>query len=101
MALLPARRNSTLSRPGSQPPARWDPFAESGDLHQRMGQLLGGASGGGWPPPVQGWAPPADLAETGDAYLAEAGLPGVARDDISAGLAGQELVISGEVHRHR
>jgi HSP20 family protein len=96
MALLPARRNSTLSRPGSQPPARWDPFAGSGDLYQRMGQLLGGAFGGGWPPPAAGWAPPADLSETDEAYLAEAGLPGVARDDISAGLAGQELVISGE-----
>ena len=96
MALLPARRNGTLSWPGSQPPARWDPFAEFEDLYQRMGQLLGGASGGGWPPPVQGWAPPADLSETDEAHLAEAGLPGVARDDISVELAGQELVISGE-----
>jgi len=96
MALLPARRNSTLSRPGSQPPARWDPFAEFEDLYQRMSQLLGGAFGGGWPPPVQGWAPPADLSETDEAYLAEVELPGVARDDISVELAGQELVISGE-----
>ena len=96
MALLPARRNSTLSRPGSQPPARWDPFAEFEDLYQRMGQLLGGAFGGGWPPPVQGWAPPADLSETDEAYLAEVELPGVARDDMSVELAGQELVISGE-----
>jgi hypothetical protein len=38
MALPPARRNGTLSRPGSQAPARRDPFAESGDLYQRMGQ---------------------------------------------------------------
>jgi len=96
MALLPARRNSTLSRPGSQPPARWDPFAEFEDLYQRMSQLLGGAFGGGWPPPVQGWAPPADLSEADEAYLAEVELPGVARDDISVELAGQELVISGE-----
>ena len=43
-----------------------------------------------------GWAPLAGLPETDQAYLAEAGLPGVARDDISAGLAGQELAISGE-----
>src|SRR6185312_3687653 len=96
MALLPARRNSTLSRPGSQPPARWDPFAVSGDVDQRMGQLLGGASGGGWQPLAQSWAPLAGLRETGEAYLAEVELPGVARDDISAGLAGQDLVISGE-----
>jgi HSP20 family protein len=74
----------------------WDPLAESGELYQRMGQLMSGASGGGWQPMGQSWAPLADLSETGDAYLAEAGLPGVARDDISAGLAGQELVISGE-----
>ena len=94
MALLPARRNSTLSRPGSQPPARWDPFAEFEDLYQRMGQLLGGAFSGGW-------APPADLSETDEAYLAEVELSGVARDDISVKLAGQELVISGEFHRHR
>jgi HSP20 family protein len=96
MALLPARRNSTLSRPGSQPPARWDPSAEFEDLYQRMGQLMSGASGGSWQPPVQGWAPLADLSETDEAYLAEVELPGVARDDISVELAGQELVISGE-----
>jgi HSP20 family protein len=96
MALLPARRSGTLSRPGSQAPARWDPFAEFEDLYQRMGQLLGGAFDGGWQPPVQSWAPPADLSETDEAYLAEVELPGVAKDDISVELAGQELVISGE-----
>lgn len=96
MALLPARRNSTLSRPGSQPPARWDPFAGFGDLYQRIGQLMPGAFYGGWRPPAAGRAPLAGLPGTDQAYLAGAGLPGVARDDISAGLAGQELVISGE-----
>jgi HSP20 family protein len=96
MALIAVRRGGSLSRPGSQAPARWDPLAESGDLYQRMGQLMSGASGGGWQPMGQSWAPLADLSETEDAYLAEAGLPGVARDDISVELAGQELVISGE-----
>jgi HSP20 family protein len=52
MALLPARRNGTLSRPGSQAPTRWDPFAEFEDLYQRMGQLLSGASDG-WRPAAQ------------------------------------------------
>src|ERR1700748_752931 len=95
MALLPVRRGGSLSRPGSQAPARWDPLAESGDLSRRVARLMSGASGGGWQPPGRSWAPLADLSETGDAYLAEAGLPGVARDDISVGLAGQELGISG------
>jgi Hsp20/alpha crystallin family len=67
MALPPAPRNGTLSRPGSQAPARCGPFAESGDLHQRTGQLTSGASGG-WQPPARSRAP----------------------------LAGRELVISGE-----
>jgi HSP20 family protein len=96
MALLPARRNSTLSRPGSQAPARWDPFAEFEDLYQRMGQLIGGAFDGGWQPAAQSWAPLADLSETDQAWLAEVELPGVAKDDVSVELAGQELVISGE-----
>ena len=77
MALLPARRNGTLSRPGPQAPARWEPFAGFEDLYQRMGQLMSGAFDGGWQPLGQSWAPLADLSETGDAYLAEAGLPGV------------------------
>jgi HSP20 family protein len=96
MALLPARRNSTLSRPGSQAPARWDPLAEFEDLYQRMGQLMSGAFDGGWQPLGQSWAPLADLSETEDAYQAEVELPGVRKDDISVELAGQELVISGE-----
>jgi hypothetical protein len=48
MTLLPARRSGSLSRPGSQAPARWNLFAEFEDLHQRMGQLMSGAFDGGW-----------------------------------------------------
>jgi len=62
---------------------------------------MSGASDGGWQPPVQGWAPLADLSETDEAYQAEAGLPGVRKDDISVEMAGQELVISGELQRPR
>jgi HSP20 family protein len=96
MAVLPARRSGSLSRPGSQAPARWDPFAEFEDLYQRLGQLMSGAFDGGWQPLGQSWAPLADLSETDEAYLAGVELPGVAQDDISVELTGQELVISGE-----
>lgn len=51
MALLPARRNGTLSRPGSQPPARLYLLADLEDLCQRMDQLMSGASDGGWQRP--------------------------------------------------
>ena len=96
MAVLPARRSGSLSRPGSQAPARWDPFAEFEDLYQRLGQLMSGAFDGGWQPLDQSRAPLADLSETDEAYLAGVELPGVAQDDISVELTGQELVISGE-----
>lgn len=99
MALLPVRRGGSLTRPGSQAAARWDPFAEFEDLYERMGQLMSGAFGRAWQPlgPLgQTWAALADLSETDEAYVAEVELPGVKKDDISVELTGQELVISGE-----
>src|SRR5690242_2923587 len=95
MALRPVRRGGSLSRPGSQAPVRRDPLAGSGDPYQRMGQLMSGASGGGWQPMGQSRAPLAGLSETGDAYLAGAGLPGVARHDISAGRAARDRSAAG------
>src|SRR2546429_77952 len=56
--------------------------------------LRGGAA---TKPTPQSWAPHADLSETDQAYVAEVELPGVAKDDISVELAGQELIISGEL----
>jgi HSP20 family protein len=96
MALLPARRGGTVTRPGSQAAARWDPFAEFEELYQRMGQLMGSAFDGMWQPAGLAWAPLADLTETGDAYLAEVELPGISKDDISVEAAGQDLVITGQ-----
>jgi HSP20 family protein len=96
MALLPARRGGTLTRPGSQTAAGWDPFAEFDDLYQRMGQVMNSAFNGLWQPVSQSWAPLADLSETEDAYVAEVELPGVKKDDISVELTGQELAIAGE-----
>jgi HSP20 family protein len=96
MALLPARRNGSLSWPASQAGARWDPLAEFEDLYERMGQLVSGVFDGPWQPLGQSWAPMADVTETDEAYLAEVELPGVKKDDISVELTGQELLISGE-----
>ena len=97
MTLLPARRNGSLARPGSQAASRWDPFAEFEDLYQRMGQLMTSAFDGMWQPRGHSWAPLADVSETDDAYVAEVELPGVQKDDVSVELAGQELAIRGEL----
>jgi HSP20 family protein len=59
-----------------------------------MGQLLDGVRGLAAGGPVLD-APHADLSETDQTYVAETELPGVARDDISVELAGQELAVSG------
>jgi hypothetical protein len=42
MALLPARRGGTFTRPGSQAEARWHPFSEFADLYQWMGNRIRG-----------------------------------------------------------
>jgi HSP20 family protein len=85
---------------GSQPAARWDPFAEFEDLYDRMGALMGSVPGGpGRMPAGLAWSPLADVSETDDAYLIEADLPGVRQDQISVEVSGGDLVISGEINR--
>jgi HSP20 family protein len=43
------------------------------------------------------WTPPVDIEETDDAWLLEADLPGVKRDDVNVEMQGDELVIHGEI----
>lgn len=44
-----------------------------------------------------GWAPPVDIEEQDDAYVIEAELPGVAKDDVNIELISNELMITGEL----
>jgi len=88
---LPVRRR------GSAPQARqpWDPFRELADLQERMNQLWESAWGGD--PADAVWSPLVDIEETEDAWLVEADLPGVRKEDIKIELSDSELEISGEV----
>ena len=75
MALLPAppQRHAIPARfAGTGPP---EPVRRVRDLYQRMGQLISGASGGGWQPPARSRALLAGRSETGQDWLAEAGQP--------------------------
>jgi HSP20 family protein len=44
-----------------------------------------------------GWAPLVDIEEQDDAYVLEAELPGVKREDVNIEVAGNELSITGEI----
>jgi HSP20 family protein len=77
--------------------ARYDPFAEFNRLAQQMAQAFESQ----WPdlPALlgrEGFAPPADVEETEDAYLIDLDLPEVDKDDIEIEVTGRRLVVSGE-----
>jgi HSP20 family protein len=92
--VLSERRPSTT-------PERWEPFSELEQVTQRMRRMLEQTIGGGWPSPLltegPGWAPFVDIEEQDDAYVLEAELPGVKREDVNIEVVGSELSITGEL----
>ncbi len=96
--LLPERRSRLA-------PERWEPLREFEQVSDRMRRLLDQTFGGfDWPSSLMetgGWSPPVDIEETDDAYVVEAELPGVKREDLSIELIGNELTITGEVKERK
>ena len=92
--LLPERRRAGASE-------RWEPFQELEQVTERMRRMLDETFGGGgrWPllRESAGWSPLVDIEEQDDAYVVEAELAGVKRDDINIELVGNELTITGEL----
>ena len=92
--LLPERRAGSA-------PQRWEPLSELEQMTDRMRRMLDETFGGfGWPSPLTeraGWSPLVDIEEVDDAYLVEAELPGVKRQDVEIELVGNELTITGEL----
>jgi HSP20 family protein len=78
-------------------PARWDPLRDLEELQVRTAQLIGSSL----PPALAEdgaiWVPPVDIEETDDAWVVEAEVPGVKRDDVNVDLRDNELVITGEI----
>jgi HSP20 family protein len=87
---LPVRRRDTAP----QPIQRWDPFRELEGLQEQLTQLIGRPGDGSTALP---WIPAVDIEETDDAWVVEAELPGVRKDDVNVEVRGSELSISGEV----
>lgn len=95
MALLPEIRRSATA------PERWNPLRDFEEVTDRMRRLLDETFAGGFATPSLagglGWSPLVDVEETDDAYIVEADLPGVKRNDVDVELVGSELTISGEI----
>ena len=49
---------------------------------------------------IAGWNPAVDIKETKDAYIFQAELPGMNREDLDVELTGETLVISGKREEH-
>jgi HSP20 family protein len=86
--LLPER-----SRTGSEGVS---PLSELGQLNERMRRMLEQTFGGILDEPA-GWVPAVDIEELEDAYVIEAEVPGVKREDVNIEVTGNELTISGEI----
>lgn len=79
---------------------RWEPLSEVEQVNERMRRLLEQAfSGFGMPSSLQtgGWSPLVDIEEADDAYVVEAELPGVKKDDVNIEFVGNELILTGEI----
>ncbi|MER5202138.1 Hsp20/alpha crystallin family protein [Streptomyces sp. NPDC002825] len=93
---LPVHHRPTRLLERTFPTLSWgEPAAsEIDDLFERMGRFLEAAS---MAPAVSGiWSPLADMHETDDAYVVEAELPGIKREDIDVEVSGRELGVTGE-----
>jgi len=92
MAALPVRR-------GGQGLTVLNPSREFEDIYNRMGQLMNLAIGdcSMLQTTDMPWSPMADFSETDDAYIINAELPGVHRDQVNVQVQDHELVITGEI----
>jgi HSP20 family protein len=91
---LPVRRTTRVS---PHPLQRWEPSRELEQLQEHMDRLMQGV----WSPAVGGnggvWMPITDIEETEDAWVIEAELPGVNREDVNVEMRDSEVIISGEI----
>jgi HSP20 family protein len=76
---------------------RFDPLREMERLHSDLNRLFEGVPAEGRTADTgRTWAPAVDVAETEEAILVRAELPGMAREDIDIELSGETLTLRGE-----
>jgi HSP20 family protein len=92
--VLPERR-STRGQERFQPRNELDLMSER--MRRMLEQTFGEMGLASMVTDAAGWAPPVNIEEQDDAYVVEAELPGVKREDVNIELVGNELSITGEV----
>ena len=79
---------------------RWEPLRELSSLQSDMNRffdtMFQTPSGGGQGTQLRRWTPAMDLAETEDAFVLRADLPGVSQEDVHIELEDTVLTVSGE-----
>ena len=79
---------------------RWEPLRELSSLQSDMNRffdtMFQAPAGGGQAAQLRRWTPAMDLAETEDAFVLRADLPGVSQEDVSIEIEDTVLTVSGE-----
>lgn len=90
---------ATERRPETtQQPAHWASIEQVPERMRRMlEQTLGSFGTPALLSEAATWTPLVDIEEEDDAYVIEAELPGVKREDVNIEMQGNELSISGEI----
>jgi HSP20 family protein len=92
MNIAPERRRASGSA------GQWPSFEQVPERMRRMlEQTIGSFGSPALLSEVVIWTPLVDIEEEDDAYVVEADLPGVRREDLVIELVGNELSISGEI----
>jgi HSP20 family protein len=76
---------------------RAQPLNDVERLRRMLDQTFGTFGLPGLTTEAVGWSPPVDIEEQDDAYVIEAELPGVQKDDVNIELQSNELMITGEI----
>ncbi len=88
---------SVMSRPTPVTRRGWDPFAEFGDLYERMGRLLDVSLPDLMPREGRSWTPAIDMEETENSYIIEADLPGTPANTVNIDVRGNEVSITADI----
>jgi HSP20 family protein len=76
---------------------RAQPLSEVERLRKLLDQTFGSFGLPALATESVGWAPPVDIEEQDDAYVIEAEVPGVTKDDVNIEIVSNELMITGEI----